>query len=118
LEVGSQEYFIDILLYHRHHRCLVTLELKVGAFEPEYVGKMQFYPAVLDDKVKTEHENSSVDILLCRNRNKTVVECALKNTADPLGVVPYQRVKKLPRDLEGQLPTPEQVERLMGEMDA
>jgi len=117
LEVGGQEYFIDILLYHRHLRCLVALELKVGAFKPEYVGKMQFYLAVLDDKVKTEHENTSIGIVLCKSRNKTVVEYALKSTAGPMGVAQYCMVKKLPADLEGQLPSPEQVERLMEGID-
>ena len=117
LEVGGQEYFIDILLYHRHLRCLVALELKVGKFKPEYVGKMQFYLAVLDDKVKTEHENPSIGIILCKSKSKTVVEYALKSTAGPMGVAQYQMLKKLPADLEGQLPSPEQVERLMGGID-
>ncbi len=117
LKVGDQEYFIDILLYHRHLRCLVALELKVGKFKPEYVGKMQFYLAVLDDKVKTEHENPSIGIILCKSKNKTVVEYALKSTAGPMGVAQYQMVKKLPADLEGQLPSPEQVERLMEDID-
>jgi predicted nuclease of restriction endonuclease-like (RecB) superfamily len=117
LEVGGQDYFIDILLYHRHLRCLVALELKIGTFKPEYVGKMQFYLAVLDDKVKTEHEKPSIGIILCKSRDKTVVEYALRSTAGPMGIAQYQMMKKLPADLERQLPSPEQVERLMLEID-
>jgi hypothetical protein len=117
LEVGGQEYFVDILLYHRHLQCLVALELKVGAFKPEYVGKMQFYLAVLDDKVKTDHENPPIGIVLCKSRNKTVVEYALKSTAGSMGVAQYLMTKRLPVDLEDQFPSPEQVERLLGGLD-
>lgn len=117
LEVGGKEYFIDILLYHRILRCLVVLDLKVGEFKPEYVGKMQFCLAVLDDKVKTEQENPSIGIILCKNRNKTVVEYALRKTAGPMGVTEYRMVKDLPDDLQDQLPSPEQVERLLGGID-
>jgi hypothetical protein len=78
---------------------------------------MQFYLAVLDDKVKTEYEKPSIGIILCKSRNKTVVEYAMRSTAGPLGVAQYQMMKKLPADLEGQLPTPEQVERLMRVID-
>ena len=117
LEAGDQEYFVDILLFHRHLRCLVALELKVGEFKPEYVGKMQFYLAVLDDKVKTAQENPSIGIILCKGRNKTVVEYALKSTTCPLGVSEYRMTKRLPEDLKGLLPSPEQVERLIGEID-
>lgn len=118
LRLEDQEYFIDILLYHRQLQCLVALELKVGIFKPEYVGKMQFYLAVLDDTVRTEHENPSIGIILCKSRNKTVVEYALKRTSGPMGVAQYRMVQELPLDLREQLPSPEQIELLMGEIDA
>jgi len=117
LDVGGKEYFVDILLYHRRLKCLVALELKVGEFKPEYVGKMQFYLAVLDDLVKTEHENPSIGMILCRDRNRTVVEYALKSTAGPMGVAQYRMVKKLPSDLESLLPSAEQVGLLMDGVD-
>ncbi|MHC4945186.1 MAG: PDDEXK nuclease domain-containing protein [Planctomycetota bacterium] len=117
LDVGGKEYFIDFLLYHRHLRCLVALELKVGEFKPEYVGKMQFYLAVLDEMVKTEQENDSIGIILCKSRSKTMVEYALRKTSGPMGVAQYTMVNKLPPDLEGQLPSAEQVERLLGGID-
>ena len=94
----------------------MALELKVGEVKPEYVGKVQFYLAVLDDLVRTEYENPSIGIILCKNRNKTVVEYALKSTAGPMGVAKYRMMKELPSDLEGQLPSPKQVELLIDEL--
>lgn len=117
LQVEDQEYFIDILLYHRHLQCLVALELKVGSFKPEYVGKMQFYLSVLDDMVKTDYENPSIGIILCKTRKKAVVEYALKSTKGPMGVAQYQILKNLPEDLKDKLPSLEQVEQLLGDID-
>jgi predicted nuclease of restriction endonuclease-like (RecB) superfamily len=117
LEVDGKEFFIDILLFHRQLRCLVALEFKVGEFKPEYGGKMQFYLAMLDNLVKTDQENDSIGIILCKSRSKTVVEYALRKTSGPMGVAQYTMVNKLPPDLEGQLPSAEQVERLLGRID-
>lgn len=113
LEVGGQEYFIDLLLYHRHLKCLVAIELKTGEFVPEYVGKMQFYLAVLNDQVRLPDENPALGIILCRSKNKTVVEYALRETRVPVGVATYRMVTTLPGELQGQLPAPEQVARLL-----
>ncbi|QLE57042.1 YhcG family protein [Nostoc sp. TCL26-01] len=113
LEIDDEEYFIDILLYHRTLKCLVAIELKIGKFLPEYVGKMQFYLAVLDDKVKLPDENPSVGIILCKSKQKTVVEYALKESNKPIGVGTYQVVSKLPQELKNQLPAPEQVAILL-----
>lgn len=86
LEVGDQEFFIDILLFHRRLKCLVAIDLKIGKFIPEYVGKMQFYLAVLDDLVRMEGENPSIGIILCKSKDKTIVEYALKDATKPIGV--------------------------------
>ncbi|MFA5811021.1 MAG: PDDEXK nuclease domain-containing protein, partial [bacterium] len=83
LEVGDKEYFIDMLLYHRHLRCLVALELKIGEFLPEYVGKMQFYLTALDRRVKTGDENPSIGIIVCKSKDKTIVEYALQQSKKP-----------------------------------
>src|SRR5690348_8817069 len=72
LEIGTEEYFIDLLLYHRRLKCLVAIDLKIGEFLPEYVGKMQFYLAALDDKVHIEGENASIGIILCKSRDRTI----------------------------------------------
>ena len=113
LEVGDEEDYIDILLYHRLLKCLVAIDLKIGKFLPEYVGKMQFYLAALDDKVRLPEENDSIGIILCKSKNKTIVEYALKESNKPIGVATYQIVSTLPQELKNQLPGPEQVEKLL-----
>ncbi|MGV0102263.1 DUF1016 domain-containing protein [Nostoc sp. DSM 114160] len=113
LEVDDEEYFIDILLYHRRLKCLVAIELKIGKFLPEYVGKMQFYLAVLDNTVKLPEENPSIGIILCKSKQRTIVEYALKESNKPIGVATYQIVSKVPQELKNQLPDPEQVAKLL-----
>ena len=113
LEVGDKEYFIDLLLYHRQLRCLVAIELKIGEFLPEYVGKMQFYLAVLDEQVRLKDENYSLGIILCKSKNRTIVEYALKESNKPIGVATYRMVSTLPQELKDQLPTVEQVAKLL-----
>ena len=117
LEVGDQEFFIDLLLYHRRLKCLVAVDLKVGRFIPEYVGKMQFYLAALDDLVRLEDENPSIGIILCKSKDKTIVEYALKDSDRPIGVATYRIVSTLPQNLKGQLPNPEQVAKLLEGME-
>ena len=113
LEVGGQEYFIDILLFHRRLRCLVAIELKIGDFKPEHRGKMEFYLEALDVQERLPDENSPIGIIICRSKNKTVVEYALRNAARPLGVASYAVLPQLPDDYKAELPSPEQiVERL------
>lgn len=116
LEVGAKEFFVDLLLYHRRLKCLVAIELKAGEFLPEYVGKMQFYLAVLDDKVRGEDENPSIGIILCRSKDRTVVEYALRESSKAIGVAAYRMVSALPEELQGELPGPEQVALLMEEV--
>jgi predicted nuclease of restriction endonuclease-like (RecB) superfamily len=113
LEIDDEEYFIDILLYHRLLKCLIAVELKIGKFLPEYIGKMQFYLAALDDKVKQPDENSSIGIILCKSKNKTIVEYALRESNKPIGVATYQIVSTVPQELKNKLPAPEQVAKLL-----
>jgi len=113
LEIDGQEFFVDLLLYHRHLRCLVAIELKVGAFKPEYAGKMQFYLSALNDRVKLPDENPSIGIILCKDKSRTIVEYALKDTKKPIGVSTYKLTEKLPRELKKYLPSPEEmIERI------
>lgn len=116
LEVGDQEYFVDLLLHHRRLRCLVAIELKIGEFLSEYVGKMQFYLVALDDNVRMEDENPSIGIILCKSRNKTIVEYALRESTKPIGVASYRVVSTLPQELRGQLPAPDQVSKLLEDL--
>jgi predicted nuclease of restriction endonuclease-like (RecB) superfamily len=113
LDVDGDEFFIDLLLYHRRLKCLVAIELKTTDFIPEYTGKMQFYLSVLDDKVRQGDENPSIGIVICKTKRRTVVEYALKNTGSPMGVADYSLSRTLPKTLKGLLPTStEIIERL------
>lgn len=113
LEVDDDEYFIDLLLFHRRLRCLVAIELKIGKFQPEFVGKMQFYLAALDRQVRQEDENPSIGIILCKEKKRTVVEYALHDARTPIGVATYEITKTLPKELKGQLPPPEEIAALL-----
>jgi predicted nuclease of restriction endonuclease-like (RecB) superfamily len=113
LEVDHKEYFIDLLLFHRRLKCLVAVELKVGEFEPEFVGKMQFYLTALDERVREDGENPAIGIILCKDKRRTIVEYALRNARKPIGVATYRIVKRLPKALQGQLPSPEQIAILL-----
>jgi len=113
LEVGGEEYFIDLLLFHRRLRSLVAIELKIGKFQSEFVGKMQFYLAALDARVREKDENPSIGIILCREKKRTVVEYALRDARKPIGVATYAITRTLPKKLQGQLPSPEVISRLL-----
>lgn len=113
LEVGGQEYFIDLLLFHRRLRCLVALDLKIGSFQPEHKGKMEFYLEALDARERMEGENAPIGIIICRDKNKTVVEYALRTAGRPIGVATYTVVPELPEAYRDELPSPEAIaERL------
>lgn len=109
LELDNSEYFIDLLLYHRKLKSLIAIELKTTEFKPEYAGKMQFYLSVLDDKVKLEEENPSIGIIICKSKNRTVVEYALNTATKPMGVADYSLSKKLPKELKNLLPSPKDI---------
>lgn len=113
IEVEGSEYFIDILLYHRILRCLIAVELKIGEFKPEFVGKMQFYLAALDAEMKEKHENPSIGIIVCKEKKRTIVEYALKESNKPIAVAQYRITGKLPKELKKQLPSPEQIQALV-----
>ena len=113
MEVDGREFFIDLLLFHRRLRCLVAIELKIGEFQPEFVGKMQFYLTALDRQVREKGENPSIGIILCKEKRRTIVEYALYNANKPIGVATYRIVKHLPKELKGQLPGPEEIAKLL-----
>jgi predicted nuclease of restriction endonuclease-like (RecB) superfamily len=117
LEIDGEEFFIDLLLFHRRLRCMVAIELKIGKFRPEFVGKMQFYLTALDRQVRQEDENSSIGIILCKEKSRTIVEYALHDARKPIGVATYEITKTLPRELRGQLPQPEEIAALLEGID-
>jgi predicted nuclease of restriction endonuclease-like (RecB) superfamily len=110
LMVGDEEFYIDLLLYHRKLKSLVAIELKTGKFKPEYTGKMNFYLSVFDDTMKLADEHPSIGIIVCKDKNKTVIEYALKNSTNPIGVASYTLTETLPKEYSGLLPTPEEIE--------
>jgi predicted nuclease of restriction endonuclease-like (RecB) superfamily len=110
LQIGEEDFYIDLLLFHRRLRSLVAIELKAGKFKPEFAGKMNFYLTVLDDTVKQEDENPSIGIIICKNKNKTIVEYALKSTNSPIGIANYTLTSSLPKVYKNLLPSPKEIE--------
>lgn len=109
LVLGRKEYFVDLLFYHRHLKALVAFELKVGAFEPEHAGKMDFYLNLLNEKERGEGDQPSIGIILCAEKDDIEVEFALKSKTNPIGVAEYQLSQKLPAGFKGRLPTASQL---------
>ncbi|MCX5824045.1 MAG: PDDEXK nuclease domain-containing protein, partial [Deltaproteobacteria bacterium] len=109
LALGQKEYFIDLLFYHRFLKALVAFELKVGPFEPEHAGKMDFYLNLLNDKERGDGDQPSIGIILCAEKDDVEVEYALRTKVNPIGVAAYQLQSKLPADLKGKLPTAKQL---------
>jgi predicted nuclease of restriction endonuclease-like (RecB) superfamily len=115
----EEDFSIDILLYHRRLKSLVAIDLKTTRFKPDYAGKMNFYLSVLNDKVKTEDENPSIGIIVCREKNRTTVDYALKELNQPIGVTTYKVSPSLPKSFKKYLPSPETiVESLSGIFDS
>jgi predicted nuclease of restriction endonuclease-like (RecB) superfamily len=109
LTLGQKEYFIDLLFYHRFLKALVAFELKVGSFEPEHAGKMDFYLNLLNDTERGDGDQPSIGIILCAEKDDVEVEYALRTKANPIGVAVYQLQSKLPSNLKGKLPTAKQL---------
>ncbi|HBB90596.1 MAG TPA: DUF1016 domain-containing protein, partial [Bacteroidales bacterium] len=116
ITVGSQDYFIDLLLYHRRLQCLVIIELKAGSFKPEYKGKLEFYLNVLNDTHRLPHENEAVGIIICKTKDRIVVEYSLMKSQNPIGIASYSTSPDLPEYYEKALPSLEQIERGLGRM--
>jgi predicted nuclease of restriction endonuclease-like (RecB) superfamily len=111
LEVGAEDFFIDLLFYHLKLRCYVVIELKAGKFKPEHMGQLGFYMTAVDAQVKDDADGPTIGLLLCKSRDKVVAEYALRDTTRPLGIAEYQLAESLPEPLHTSLPTIEQIER-------
>ena len=114
LDVGGDEFFIDLLFYHLKLRCYVVIELKGGKFKPEHLGQLGFYLTAVDRQVKSEHDNATIGLLLCKSKNKVVAEYALGDKSQPMGVAEYKLLESLPPELQTSLPSIEQIERELG----
>lgn len=113
IEVGGDDFFIDLLFYHLKLRCYVVIELKAGPFKPEHAGQLGFYLSAVDSQMKSEHDNPTIGLLLCKSRNKVVAEYALRDSSKPIGVAEYQLLEALPPDLQGNLPSIEALEKTL-----
>lgn len=111
LNVGGDDFYIDLLFYNLNLRCYVVIELKTGEFKPEYAGQLNFYLSAVDGILKKEQDNPSIGLLLCKSKNNVVAEYSLKDISKPIGVSEYKVTSSLPVDLEKQLPSVEDIQK-------
>lgn len=114
LQVDDEDFYLDLLFYHIHLKCYVVVELKTGKFKPEYAGKLNFYLAVIDDKLKRADDKASIGILLCNDKGGLTAEYSLSGINKPIGVASYEITEKLPQNLKSQLPTIAEFEAELG----
>ncbi len=117
VEVGGDDFYIDLLFYHLKLRCFVVIELKTGKFIPEYASKLNFYLNVVDDVLRHPADSPSIGILICKERNKVVAEYALRGINKPIGVSEFELTEKIPASLKGKLPTIEEIEEELTDID-
>jgi predicted nuclease of restriction endonuclease-like (RecB) superfamily len=113
LEVGGQDFYIDLLFYHFKIKCFVVVELKIDEFKPEYVGKLNFYLSAVDDILKQESDIASIGLLLCKAKNDIIVEYSLRKMDRPMGVASYQLTKQIPDELKNNLPSEAELKKLL-----
>lgn len=111
LEVGGEDFYIDLLFYHLKLHCYVAIELKNGPFRPEYAGKLNFYLTALDEEVKAPADHPSIGLVLCKQRNSVVAEYALRDLNKPMGISRYDLGQAVPEELRASLPTVEELEQ-------
>lgn len=111
LNVGGDDFYIDLLFYNLNLRCYVVIELKTGEFKPEYAGQLNFYLSAVDGILKQEQDNPSIGLLLCKSKNDLVAEYSLKDMSKPIGVSAYQVISNLPEELGKQLPSIEDIQK-------
>ena len=117
LEVGGDDFKLDLLFYHLKLRCFVVIDLKMTPFKPEYAGKMNFYLAAVDDLLRHPDDQPSIGLVLCKTKNRIVAEYALRNVATPMGISEFRHLEQLPEQLKGTLPTIQQIEAELGKAE-
>ncbi|MGA1846520.1 PDDEXK nuclease domain-containing protein [Deferribacter abyssi] len=116
IEVGEEEFYIDLLFYHVKLHCYIVVELKTGRFKPEYAGKLNFYISAVDSLFKTEKDNPTIGILICKEKDKTIVEYSLRDISKPIGVSEYKITRELPEELKSSLPDIKDIEASLNEV--
>ena len=114
LQVGEREFFLDLLFYHARLHCYVVVELKTVDFEPEFAGKLNFYLKAVDAQLRGPQDAPTIGLLLCKSKNEVVAEYALGDKTQPMGVAEYKLLESLPKELQTNLPSIEQIERELG----
>jgi predicted nuclease of restriction endonuclease-like (RecB) superfamily len=114
LEVGGEDFKLDLLFYHLKLRCFIVIDLKMTPFKPEYAGKMKFYLSAVDDLLRHADDKPSLGLILCKTKNKIIAEYALRNSTTPMGISEFRHLEKLPDQLKGTLPTIEEIEAQLG----
>ncbi len=117
IEVDGDEFFIDLLFYHLRLHCYVVIELKVDKFKPEYAGKLNFYVSAVDSQIRLPEDGPTIGILICKSKSNITVEYSLRDLNKPIGVSEYQITENLPDALRSSLPTIEQIEAELGEVE-
>lgn len=110
IDIGEDDFYIDLLFYHLKLRCYLVIELKRGKFLPEYAGKVNFYCNVVDDRLKHESDNQTIGLILCQDKNKVLAEYALRGMSKPIGISEYELTRALPDNLKSALPSIEEIE--------
>lgn len=114
LEVGGQDFYIDLLFYHLELRCFIVVEIKNTPFKPEYAGKLNFYLSAIDDKLKKDTDKPSIGLILCKTKNNIQAEYALRDMSKPIALAKYNLAKSLPDEIKSSLPTIEEIELGLG----
>ena len=117
IQVGERDFYIDLLFYHTRLHCYIVTELKTVEFEPEHAGKLNFYLKAVDSQLRSEHDEPSIGILICKKKDKLVAEYALSDIHKPIGISEYQLTQSLPVELQSSLPSIEEIERELGSLD-
>ena len=115
-QIGKSDFYADLILYNIKLRAYVVVELKATAFKPEHIGQLNFYVSVIDDKMRGEHDNKTIGLLLCKGKDEIVAQYALEGYSQPLGVSDYQLGKAIPKELKSTLPSIEEVEQELNQL--
>ena len=111
LEVGGEDFYVDLLFYHLKLRCFIVIDLKMGDFQPEFSGKMNFYVSAVDDLLRHAEDRPTIGMILCRSKNKAIAEYALRDLQKPIGISTHRTDQELPAPLKPELPSIAQLEQ-------
>ena len=114
IQVSERDFFIDLMFYHAQLHCYVVIELKIGDFEPEHAGKLNFYIKAIDEHLRKEADQPTIGILLCKNKDRLVAEYALSDIQKPIGISEYHSTQSLLENLQSKLPSIEEIENELG----